>query len=75
MAKNTDVNVKLTGKITTKNMVYDFSDSNSHKIIFLDTKRKLEGKSFFSFNKQSSTSTGGRDNDLSKGFKLPGEFV
>lgn len=75
MSKNTGRTLKLIGKITTKDLVYDFSDSNSHKIIFLDTKRKLEGKSFFSYNTQSSSSTGGRDNNLSKGFKMPGEFV
>ena len=49
MAKNTSGNVKLIGKITTKNLVYDFSDSVNYKIVFLNEERTLEGKYLFSF--------------------------
>lgn len=57
MSKNNSESVKLTGKITMKNLIYDFSDPSNHKIIFLDSKRRLEGKSFFTFNTQKPKTT------------------
>jgi hypothetical protein len=77
MTKNNGENVKLIGKITTKNIVYDFSDSNFHKLIFLDSKRKLEGKLLFSINTQTSSINigNGIGDGTSKVSLLTGEFV
>jgi len=47
MSKKESTNPKMTGKITMKNLVYDFSDPKNHKIVFPTEGRKLEGKSFF----------------------------
>ena len=57
MSKNNNGSLKLTGIITMKNLIYDFSDPLNHKITFLDSKRRLEGKSFFTFNPQKPKTT------------------
>ncbi len=77
MSKNNSESVKLTGKITMKNLIYDFSDPANHRIIFPDSERKLEGKSFFSFKSQTSIKNIVLNNDLdsSTGASLAGEFV
>ena len=76
MSKTNSGKVKLIGKITLKNLVYDFSDPSNHKITFTDSKRRLEGKSFFSFG-QSSKTEKIRDvhENSSTGARLSGEFV
>jgi len=60
MSKNNSGKVKLTGKITMKNLIYDFSDPVNHKITFTDSKRRLEGKSFFSFNSKITGESKGK---------------
>ena len=76
MSKTNRGKFKLTGKITMKNLIYDFSDPVNHKISFTDSKRRLEGKSFFSFG-QSSKKEIIRDvqYNSSTGASLSGEFV
>jgi len=77
MSKNNSGKVKLTGKMTMKNLVYDFSDPSNHKITFTDSNKRLEGKSFFSFKSQTLSKDIRRNDDLdsSTGASLAGEFV
>lgn len=65
MSKINSGSVKLTGRITMKNLIYDFSDSANHKIIFPDSERRLEGKSFFSFDSQSIMKSKGKQTGMS----------